>query len=368
MQALDAWMETAEQMLGSLPKSPAQPRTSGAPDVGSEAALGARIEEYRAAVESYKADSARAADLLGHYKAEDLEVFRKHAAAMEAWTSVMQPIIAARAPGAAAALNGPAQPRASGNTNPMRHAPPAPPAVAAERSAQPRALGDPNPSPQGPPAPSVEALARARARDRVRRPIVPYDDSDYDELQGSLPPRGHASAMATKAPSTAELAASEATRGGAEAGFAASARCSARRLKSVSCFRISVLSFQGRHTAPDLSQKRQCSGRGSYGCRQTQPCFARAGLPLNGQLHALRQAGRRQRRRVRGRRGAGHAQRGRAGRPGYIPAGRGGVSQVGGGAVRGPRRRVVPVDVITIWMLCKGKQYALSFRLRKCSP
>lgn len=267
-------METAEQMLGSLPKSPAQPRTSGAPDLGSEAAISARIEEYRAAVEIYKAESASAADLLGHYTAEDWEHVRKHAAAMEAWTSVMQPIIAARAPGAATALNGPAQPRASGNFNPTRHAPLAAPAIAAaDRTAQPRALGNPNPSPQGPPAPSVEALARARARDRVRRPIVPYDDSDYDELEGNLPPRAHASAMALEALSTAELAASEATRGGAEAGFAASARCGARRLKSVSCFKIPDLSFQGRHTTPDLSQKRQCYGRGSYGSRQTPALF-----------------------------------------------------------------------------------------------
>ena len=357
-------------MLRRLPRSHSQPRTSGAPDFGSEAAISARIEEYRAAVEIYKAQRASAADLLGHYTAEDWEHVRKHAAAMEAWTSAMQPIIAARAPGAAAALTGQAQPGASANTNPTPHAPLAQPAVAAaDRTAQPRALGDPHPSPQGPPAPSVEALARARARDRVRRPIVPYDDSDYDELQGSLPPRAHASAMASEAPSTAELAASEATRGGAEPGSAATARCGARRLKSMLCFQISDLSFQGRHTIPDLFQKRQCYGRSSYGCRQTQALFfahAWATSKWSGAraapdgAAAAAASSRRARSWTRTARQSWpawiHSSRPRRG----SPSGR--RSSLGGRQARGPSWRGHQVDAL------QGQQLALGSRLRKCSP
>jgi len=58
-------------------------------------------------------------------------------------------------------------------------------------------------------APSVKALRDARARDAARRPVLPYDDSDYDEEEG---------AGRRGAASRARPGARRAGAGGAEAG------------------------------------------------------------------------------------------------------------------------------------------------------
>ncbi len=90
-QAMETWLETAEQVLGSLAHTSLSALAEPTP---VQADVTARIERYIGAVERYKALAATRPDLAAYWTPELWEQAREHAAAMKEWTSAMHPAFA----------------------------------------------------------------------------------------------------------------------------------------------------------------------------------------------------------------------------------------------------------------------------------